>query len=167
MILDGDIINYFNEINTEVELSEYENTTSFIFSIDYLQFSAKASISINHDINLLSFQLIFEHPQELDNMPQGLNILNQNSTMLKAYYDKLEDAVFIKANHFVNEENIISTISFIIESATNIDSEYIENLYNTIYDNDYDLFDDEFNKAHENTSIEDDMKELMSLLKNR
>ncbi|MCR5231339.1 MAG: hypothetical protein K6B64_01705, partial [Acholeplasmatales bacterium] len=153
MILDGDIINYFNEINTEVELSEYENTTSFIFSIDYLQFSAKASISINHDINLLSFQLIFEHPQELDNMPQGLNILNQNSTMLKAYYDKLEDAVFIKANHFVNEENIISTISFIIESATNIDSEYIENLYNTIYDNDYDLFDDEFNKAHENTSI--------------
>ena len=58
-------------------------------------------------------------------------------------------------------------ISFIIESAKNIDSEYIENLYNTIYDSDYDLFDEEFEKAHENTSIEDDMAELMSLLKKR
>ena len=167
MILDGDIINYFKESHIEVDVSEYENTTSFIFNIDYISFSVDAYITINHDINLLTFQISFLNPKVLDNIALGLNILNQNSTMLKAYYDKLEDAVFVKANHFVNEENVISTISFIIESAKNIDSEYIENLYNTIYDSDYDLFDEEFEKAHENTSIEDDMAELMSLLKKR
>ena len=167
MVLDGDILNYFQESHIEVDMSLYENTTSFIFKIDYLSFSLNASISINHEINLLSFQMAFEKPKVIENIAQGLNILNQNSTILKAYYDKLEDAVFIKANHFVNEENVISTISFIIESSKNIDSEYIENLYNTIYDEDYDLYDDEFDKAHENTSIEDDMAELMSLLKRR
>ena len=165
MILDGDILNYFRESHIEVDVSEYENTTTFIFDIDYLSFSKNASISINHEINLLSFQIVFEKPKVLDNIPDSLNMINQNSTMLKAYYDKLDDAIFIKANHFVNEENVISTIAFIISSAKDIDSEYIEDLYEMIYDED--SFDDEFDKAHENTSIEDDMAELMSLLKKR
>ena len=164
MILDGDILNFFKEINKEVEISEYEGKETFIFTINYFTFDILASIYLDRDLGMLKFQMEFKNPKVMESVPQALNILNQNSTILKAYYDRLNDSVYIVSNHFVNEENIISVLSFLMDSVYKIDSMYIENLYNSIYDDTYDLFDDDFEKKHENTSIEDDFNELLNLL---
>lgn len=169
MILDGDILDYFDEIGIDVEESHYEDSFSFLFQISYHDFSLDATFTIERSLKLLSFMVSMPNPTELELLPQALNILNNNSRILKAYYDKLEDTVFIKATTFVTEDNVISCIDYILSSIKDIDYEYIENLYNTIYKEDYESYldDDEFDKAHENTSIEDDMKELMELLNHK
>ena len=168
MILDGDILAYFEEIGVDVEESSYEDTLSFIFQISYKDFDLNASFTIHRSMNLLSFMVSMPNPEEFDLLPQALNILNSNSTILKAYYDKIDDTVYIKASTFVTESNCISSMDYILTSMKELDYEYIENLYNTIYKEDYETFlDDEFERTHEDTSIEEDMVELMALLKNQ
>ena len=166
MILDGDILNFFKEIGKEVDISSYEGKDTFIFTINYFTFDVLASIYLDRDLNMLKFQMEFKNPTVMDSIPQALNIVNQNSTILKAYYDRFNDSIYIVSNHFVNEENYITVLSFLMDSVCKIDSMYIENLYNSIYDETYDLFDDDFDKKHEKTSVEEDFMELMSLLNN-
>ena len=159
MILDGDILAYFDEMGIDVEESTYEDTFSFIFKISYGSFDLDASFTIHRSMNLLSFMVVMENPEVIESMPLALNALNANSTILKAYYDRLDDAVFI---------NVITCIDYILTSIKDLDYEYIENLYNSIYKEDYDAsFDLEFEKAHQDTSIEEDMAELMSLLRKK
>ncbi|RIA73955.1 putative sensory transduction regulator [Anaeroplasma bactoclasticum] len=167
MILDGDILAYFNEIGVDVEESSYEDTFSFIFQISYSDFDLNATFTIDRSLNLLSFMVSLPNPEEFDLLPEALNAINSNSTLLKAYYDKLDDTVYVKASTFVTEDNCIQAMDFILTSMKDLDYEYIENLYNSIYKEDYDSFDDEFEKAHKDTSIEEDMAELMELLKNK
>jgi hypothetical protein len=112
--------------------------------------------------------VVMENPEVIESMPIALNALNANSTILNAYYDRLDDAVLIKASTFVTEDNVITCIDYILTSIKDLDYEYIENLYNSIYKEDYDAsFDLEFEKAHQDTSIEEDMAELMSLLRKK
>ena len=168
MILDGDILTYFDEMGIDVEESVYEDTFSFIFKISYGSFDLDASFTIHRSMNLLSFMVVMENPEVIESIPQALNALNANSTILKAYYDRLDDSVFIKASTFVTEDNVITCIDYILTSIKDLDYEYIENLYNSIYKEDYDTsFDLEFEKAHKDTSIEEDMAELMSLLRQK
>ena len=168
MILDGDILAYFDEMAIDVEESTYEDTFSFIFKISYGSFDLDASFTIHRAMNLLSFMVVMENPEVIESIPEALNALNANSTILKAYYDRLDDAVFIKASTFVTEDNVITCIDYILTSIKELDYEYIENLYNSIYKEDYDAsFDLEFEKAHKDTSIEEDMAELMSLLRKK
>ena len=168
MILEGDILEYFDEIGVDVEVSSYEDSMSFLFQISYHDFDLDATFTIERSLKLLSFMISLKNPMDLDFMPQALNVLNNNSRILKSYYDKLDDTVYIKTTTFVTEDNVISSIDYILSCVKEIDYEYIENLYNTIYKDDYESFDeDEFDKTHENTSIEDDMKELMDLLNHK
>jgi hypothetical protein len=167
MILDGDILAYFKEIGVDVEESSYEDTFSFIFQISDSDFDLNATFTIDRSLNLLSFMVSLPNPEEFDLLPEALNEINSNSTLLKAYYDKLDDTVYVKASTFVTEDNCIQAMDFILTSMKDLDYEYIENLYNSIYKEDYDSFDDEFEKAHKDTSIEEDMAELMELLKNK
>lgn len=167
MILDGDILAYFNGIGVDVEESSYEDTFSFIFQISYSDFDLNATFTIDRSLKLLSFMVSLPNPEELDSLPEALNVINSNSTLLKAYYDKLDDTVYVKASTFVTEDNCIQAMDYILTSMKDLDYEYIENLYNSIYKEDYDSFDDEFEKAHKDTSIEEDMAELMELLKNK
>lgn len=168
MILDGDILAYFDEIGVDVEESNYQDSISFLFRISYYDFDLQASFTLERSLNLLSFMINMPSPLEFDLLPQALNILNNNSRILKAYYDKLDDSIYIKTTTFVTEDNVISCMDYILSTVKNIDYEYIENLYNTIYKDDYESFDlDEFDKKHEDTSIEEDMKELMDLLNHK
>lgn len=168
MILDGDILDYFDEIGVDVEVSNSDDSSSFIFQISYNDFDLDASFTIERSLKLLSFMVSMPNPKEFDLLPQALNQLNSNSRLLKSYYDKLDDSVYIKTSTFVTEENVISTIDYILTSMKDLDYEYIENLYNTIYSDDYEPFDeDEFDRAHENTTIDEDMKELMELLSHK
>ncbi len=167
MILDGDILAYFNEIGVDVEESSYLDTFSFIFQISYSDFDLNATFTIDRSLNLLSFMVSLPNPEELESLPEALNVINSNSTLLKAYYDKLDDTVYVKASTFVTEDNCIQAMDYILTAMKDLDYEYIENLYNSIYKEDYDSFDDEFEKAHKDTSIEEDMAELMELLKNK
>lgn len=167
MILDGDILAYFNEIGVDVEESSFEDSFSFIFEISYTDFSLTATFTIDRSLNILSFMVSMPNPEEFDLLPEALNAINSNSTLLKAYYDKLDDTVYVKASTFVTEDNCITAMDYILSSIKDLDYEYIENLYNSIYKEDYDGFDAEFERAHEDTSIEEDMAELMELLKNK
>lgn len=165
MILVGDIIKYFNHMHIDVEESSYEDTTTFTFHIYFKDFDLDASFSINHETNLLLFLMGMENPENLESMPEALNAINQNSSILKAYYERLDDACFIKASSFVLEDNVISVMDYILTCITDIDALYIENLYYTLYNPDYEnMDDDEFEESHKDTSIEEDMEELLSLL---
>lgn len=166
MILVGDILDYFLSKKIDVEESLYEDSSSFSFKINFKDFILDASFSLNQETSLLSFLININNPELLEQMPEALNAINQNSTILKAYYDRLDDACYIKTTSFVTEENIISTMDFILTTVTEIDSLYIENLYYSLFNIDYESIDDlEFEEAHKDTSIEEDMEELLSILK--
>ena len=84
MILDGDILDYFDEIGVDVEESHYEDSFSFLFQISYHDFSLDATFTIERSLQLLSFMVSMPNPTELESLPQALNILNNNSRILKA-----------------------------------------------------------------------------------
>lgn len=169
MILDGDILDYFEEIGVDIEESKLDLDSLFSFQVSFYDFSLSASLLIERELSLLSFTLAIPSPEILDGMDTALNALNLNSRLFKAYYDKFEDVIYIKASSFIREENLISTMDYMITSALNMDSEYIENLYNTVFKENYESLEDdmEFDKAHEDTSIEEDMAELMELLNHK
>ena len=169
MILDGEILAYFDEIGVDVEANIMDSDSRFNFLVSFYDFSLPASITIERELNLLTFELKIDNPSIIEFLSLALNALNSNSRLFKAYYDKLEDSITIKAISFVREENLISTMDYMITSALNMDSDYIENLYNTVFKENYESLEDdmEFDKMHEDTSIEEDMQELMELLKSK
>ena len=76
MILDGDILAYFNEIGVDVEESSFEDSFSFIFEISYTDFSLTATFTIDRSLNLLSFMVSMPNPEEFDLIPEALNAIN-------------------------------------------------------------------------------------------
>ena len=102
----------------------------------------------------------------LDNFYSGLIHISEVSN---DFVRNINDFGEVGETIYVKILEVDETTNHLKLSIKDIDYEYIENLYNTIYKEDYESYldDDEFDKAHENTSIEDDMKELMELLNHK
>ena len=49
MILEGDILEYFDEIGVDVEVSSYEDSMSFLFQISYHDFELDATFTIERN----------------------------------------------------------------------------------------------------------------------
>ena len=128
MILDGDILAYFDSIHKNVRYTDGQ-TSAFEFNLDYLSLHLWSSILLNHTNDMVSFVIKINNVLVCDEVYRLLNEFNNKSILLKAYYDKTSYQIIVKGNQYAKEENLIYIIEGYTSSIKGDEYDILEELY--------------------------------------
>lgn len=129
MILDGDILNYFESIHKNVTYIDENNISTFEFVLDYLSLKAKPKLILDKKKNLISLVVYIKNVKFKEEIYPLLNSFNLKSNLLKASYDKANYQIIISANQYLNEENAFLIIDNLIKSFEGDEYDFLEDIY--------------------------------------
>ena len=128
MILDGDILNYFESIHKDVKYLQGD-ISSFEFVLDYLTLQMDAAFQLNHSNDMLTFIVKVDSVLMNDDIYPLLNEFNFKSNLLKAYYDKTNYQIIVKSSLYVKEDDYLNIMNSYFKMVQGDEYDILEDFY--------------------------------------
>ncbi len=133
MITRSRIENYFEDLEVDTFITKEETGFVVTFNIDYSCFTKEIILDI--DENNIKLSLIFSSVDINVNLLEAINEFNIYSKYYKAFYNPIREEIVIETNQFFQNNKFEEILELSLNSLVNLDSEYIEKIYELINKN--------------------------------
>ena len=128
MIKKGKIEEYFINLEVDEETIQTEFGFETTFTVDYSNFSLDCILEVD-EFNL-RLNMVIDSVDLSYEILALVNEFNRNSKYLKANYSFANENILISTCQLYTNSNFEKVLDAILNSIVNLDSEFIENLYN-------------------------------------